>query len=90
LDLRGPTPSLLGHTVSGDVVLVPGSLGAADPGVTKMLLLDYPGTPSPPVNQSRVEGITEQACSQVATMDIMLWEVMAMADQDILHPIRVS
>jgi hypothetical protein len=37
-----------------------------------------------------VEDSAEQVCSQVATVDRLLQEVLAMFGRDILHPIRVS
>jgi hypothetical protein len=37
-----------------------------------------------------MENSTEQACSRVAATDKLLREALAMVDQDILHPIRVS
>jgi hypothetical protein len=65
-------------------------LGVANPRVIKLGLPGYPGAPFEPVSWRQVEGNVEQACSWVATTDILLREVVAMVGPDFLYPIRVS
>jgi hypothetical protein len=85
-----PSPSLPRGIALGEAVQAPESLATVDPGITVLGLSGFPGTPSPPVSWMQVEGSAEQACSGVAAIDKVLWEVMVMVGLDILQPIWVS
>jgi hypothetical protein len=92
LDLAAcsPCPSMPRDTALSTVVLAPRSLGVVYLGAAELVSSCYPGATPPPVSWRQVEGSAEQACSRVVATDKLLWEVMAMVGQYILHPIRVS
>jgi hypothetical protein len=47
----------------------------------------FPRLTAPTDQLGQVEDSAQQVCSQVAATDRLLWEVLAMVDRDILHPI---
>jgi hypothetical protein len=83
-------PGMPRDTALSAVVLAPGSLGAVYLGAAELVSSCYPGALPPSVSWRQVEGSAEQACSRVVATDKLLWEVMAMVDRYILHPIWVS
>jgi hypothetical protein len=71
------SPSLPRIIAPGDAVPAPWSLEVMHPRVTELGLPSYLSVLSPPVSWRQVEGCVEQACSQVAAVDKLLREVMA-------------
>jgi hypothetical protein len=53
-------------------------------------VVGFPRLAAPPINWGQVEDSVEHAFSQVTAMDRLLRGVLAMVDQDIMHPIRIS
>jgi hypothetical protein len=66
LVVHGAGPGTPGHTTPGDVVPAHRFLGAVGPGVAGLLLLNSPGSPSPPLNWGLVEDSVDLSCSQDA------------------------
>jgi hypothetical protein len=91
LGLGGVQPStiLSRDPALGRTVQALRSMSAINPGAAELGLPGYPGALAPPINWRHVEGSVEQVCSRVATVDRLLWEMIAMGGQDILHPIWV-
>jgi hypothetical protein len=79
-----------GCTAPGDAVPAPQFPGVVDPRVTGLGLSGSLSSLPSPVDWGQVEDSLEQACSQFAAADILLWEALAVVDQDIRHPSWVS
>jgi hypothetical protein len=87
---RDPDPNPSREAAVGDL---PSTLGSSDImalGNEELGLPEFPRMPLLPAGWGQVVGGVELACSQVATMRILLWETLTMVGQDVLQPARVS
>jgi hypothetical protein len=90
LVMRGVDIGIPRSSTLGDATLAHGSLGIVGLGVSGLLLLGSHDFPHPPINWRRVEDNTEFTCSQVATAERLLHEILASVGRNILRPILFS
>jgi hypothetical protein len=90
LVMRGVDIGIPRSSTLGDATLAHGSLGIVGLGVSRLLLLGSHDFPHPPINWRRVEDNTEFTCSQVATAERLLHEILASVGRNILRPILFS
>jgi hypothetical protein len=74
----------------GGVVSVPGSSGAMRPELPGPYLPGSSDSTSLPINFRRVQSKVELACSQVATVELLLHQTLASIHNHILHLVQVN